>query len=83
MIVDAKDERRHKSSCGETVLEDFYGQSIRLSLVEYMRPELPFEGLEKLVQAIKQDISNAEKLGESNEPNVLEEKAWVASDAEA
>jgi len=48
-----------------------------------MRPELPFEGLEKLVQAIKQDISNAEKLGDSNEPNVLEEKAWVASDVKA
>jgi FAD synthase len=35
------------------LLGDLYDQSIRLSLVEYLRPELPFEGLEKLVAAIK------------------------------
>ena len=53
LIADLKDERRHQSSCGETLLGDFYYQSIRLSLVEYLRPELPFEGLAKLVAAIK------------------------------
>ena len=53
LIADLNDERRHQSSCGETILGDFYDQSIRLSLVEYLRPELPFEGLEKLVAAIK------------------------------
>jgi FAD synthase len=53
LIASEEDKRRHQSSCGETVLGDFYDQSIRLSLVEYLRPELPFEGLEKLVAAIK------------------------------
>ena len=47
-------EHRHASSCGETLLEEFYDQPIRLTLVGYLRPELPFEGLEKLVAAIKQ-----------------------------
>ena len=53
LIANPEDKRRHQSSCGETILGDFYDQSIRLSLVEYLRPELPFEGLEKLVAAIK------------------------------
>ncbi|MGK3736774.1 MAG: FAD synthase [Bacillariaceae sp.] len=47
-------EHRHESSCGETLLGEFYDQPIRLTLVGYLRPELPFEGLEKLVAAIKQ-----------------------------
>ena len=47
-------EHRHASSCRETLLGDFYNQPIRLTLVGYLRPELPFEGLEKLVAAIKQ-----------------------------
>ena len=47
-------EHRHASSCGETLLGEFYDQPIRLTLVGYLRPELPFEGLEKLVAAIKQ-----------------------------
>lgn len=53
LIANPEDKRRYQSSCGETILGDFYDQSIRLSLVEYLRPELPFEGLEKLVAAIK------------------------------
>ena len=53
LIANPEDKRRYQSSCGETVLGDFYDQSIRLSLVGYLRPELPFEGLEKLIVAIK------------------------------
>jgi FAD synthase len=53
LIANPVDTRRYQSSCGETLLGDLYDQSIRLSLVEYLRPELPFEGLEKLVAAIK------------------------------
>lgn len=79
LIADPKDKRRHKSSCGESLLGDFYNQTIRLSLVGYLRPELPFEGLEKLIEAIKQDIANAEQLGDGNENSIQEEKTWVAS----
>jgi FAD synthase len=32
-----------------------YNQWIRLSVVGYLRPELPFEGRDKLVLAIKDD----------------------------
>mmetsp|Transcript_89257 Transcript_89257/g.182053 ORF Transcript_89257/g.182053 Transcript_89257/m.182053 type:complete len:188 (-) Transcript_89257:427-990(-) len=80
LIASVGDERRHQSSCGETLLGDFYDQSIRLSLVEYLRPELPFEGLEKLVAAIKKDISDAERFCEKNDSRVIKEKEWVASD---
>mmetsp|Transcript_20134 Transcript_20134/g.43824 ORF Transcript_20134/g.43824 Transcript_20134/m.43824 type:complete len:205 (-) Transcript_20134:1308-1922(-) len=80
LIANLGDDRRHQSSCGETLLGDFYDQSIRLSLVEYLRPELPFEGLEKLVAAIKKDISDAENLGRGEDPKTIEEKEWVASD---
>jgi len=80
LIAPRDSEHRHQSSCGETLLGEFYGQTIRLTLVGYLRPELPFEGLEKLVAAIRQDISNAERLGEGKELVTIEEKKWVASD---
>lgn len=68
---------RHASSCGETVFQDFYDLPIRLTVIGYLRPELPFEGLDKLIAAIKRDISDAERLSESNDLAILEEKAWV------
>jgi len=37
-----------------------YGNMCNLSIVGYIRPELPFEGLDKLVEAIKNDIGVAE-----------------------
>lgn len=83
LIAPASDPRRHASSCGETVLQDFYDQSVRLSVVGYLRPELPFEGLEKLVVAIKNDIATAEKLGSATatDSHALQECDWVKSDA--
>jgi hypothetical protein len=84
LIAPPHDERRHKSSCGESLLGDFYDQPIRLSVVGYLRPELPFEGLEKLVAAIKKDISDAEQLGEDDDEKssrAATEKEWVASNA--
>mmetsp|Transcript_18201 Transcript_18201/g.28331 ORF Transcript_18201/g.28331 Transcript_18201/m.28331 type:complete len:191 (+) Transcript_18201:61-633(+) len=53
---------RTASMCGETVLRDFYGEKIWLSVVGYLRAELPFEGLDKLRSAIKHDIVNSEAL---------------------
>jgi len=81
LIAPPKDARRHASSCGETLMGVFYDQPIRLSVVGYLRPELPFEGLEKLVEAIKNDIVNAEQLGESSDKKVTDEKEWVASES--
>lgn len=79
LIAPSQDERRHKSTCGESILGDFYDKPIRLSVIGYMRPELPFEGLEKLITAIKKDIVDAELLGDGTDPKTLEEKEWVAS----
>jgi len=79
LIATESDPRRHASCTGETLLEDFYDLTCRLSVVGYLRPELPFEGLEKLVEAIKQDIVNTEKLGESHDPVAIQEKEWVRS----
>jgi riboflavin kinase len=80
LIAPANHERRHASSCGETIFQDFYNQPVRLSVIGYLRPELPFEGLDKLITAIKQDIRNTEKLSTSQEEFVLVEKQWVDSD---
>jgi riboflavin kinase len=78
LIAPPSDERRHKSSCGETVLRDFYDEPIRLSVVGYLRPELPFEGLEKLIEAIKKDIVDSERLGDKGNNELAEtEKSWV------
>lgn len=77
LIASSTDERRHKSTCGETVLREFYGETIRLSVVGYLRPELPFEGLEKLIEAIKNDIEQSERLCESTDTAVIEERDWV------
>ena len=80
LIASEDDPRRHVSSCGETVLQDFYDQKIKLTVVEYLRPELPFEGLEKLIQAIKNDIVQAvNKAADSGNQVAANEKEWVAS----
>lgn len=78
-IAPESDPRRHASTTGETLLQDFYDQTCRLSVVGYLRPELPFEGLEKLIEAIKNDIVEAEKLGDSNNPAPAGERNWVGS----
>jgi hypothetical protein len=80
LIAPENDERRHASSCGESVLGDFYGHKIRLSLVGFLRPELPFEGIEKLITAIKKDIADSDALGNGTDEMTLEEKAWVSSE---
>lgn len=82
LIASDDDPRRHASSTGETILYDFYDTTIRLSIIDYLRPELPFEGLDKLIVAIKQDISNTqiiskELLNDHNKPN--QEISWVQS----
>lgn len=78
LIAPTSDPRRHASSCGETILMDFYDQPCRLSVVGYLRPELPFEGLEKLIEAIKNDIAQTEQLAETGDETTDREKEWVA-----
>ena len=78
LIAPTDHPKRHSSSCNETLLQDFYGETIRLSVVGYLRPELPFEGLEKLTQAIKKDIADAERLGASTDDALaVREMSWV------
>lgn len=84
-IADKGNPARTASMCGETVLRDFYDEKIWLSVVGYLRAELPFEGLDRLRLAIKQDIVNSEALcneylrkhGDSDES----ESSWVLNAA--
>ncbi|GKY96113.1 hypothetical protein MPSEU_000571700 [Mayamaea pseudoterrestris] len=78
IIAPPMHQQRHASSCGETIFsQDLYDRPIRLSVVGYLRPELPFEGIDKLIDAIKQDIVHSERLAESLDEDVLMERAWV------
>lgn len=40
--------------------EDFYGKTLKVLVVDYIRPERSFESLDELIKAIDQDISEAE-----------------------
>ena len=80
LIANSNSLCRRKSSCEETVLNDFYDQQLRLALVGYLRPELPFDGIENLILAIKNDIKQAEVFCDGSGEFVTTEKAWVASD---
>lgn len=77
-IAPSSDPRRRVSSCQETVLTDFYDRPIRLSVVGYLRPELPFDGLGALIEAIKNDIATSERLAEGKDSWTMQEKEWVA-----
>jgi riboflavin kinase len=79
LIAAATHPQRHASSTGETLFGDFYGKTIVLSVVGYLRPELPFEGLEKLTDAIKKDIADAEALAGQSNSTTLAERDWVGS----
>jgi riboflavin kinase len=80
LIAPAMHPKRHASMTGETQFQDFYDKTIILSVVGYLRPELPFEGLEKLTAAIKKDIINSERLaGEESNPTTIAEREWVRS----
>lgn len=80
LIAADDDPRRHTSSCGETLLQEFYDQTIRLAVVEYLRPELPFEGLPKLIAAIKNDIAVSVQKAAAQESVATQEKEWVAGE---
>jgi hypothetical protein len=82
LIAPRDHPHRHSSSCGETQLQDFYGEPVRLSVVGYLRPELPFEGLEKLTDAIKGDIVEAARLGGSPDALGAREREWVEGRSE-
>lgn len=77
LIAESTHPRRHASSTGETMFGDFYDTTIVLSVVGYLRPELPFEGLEKLTLAIKKDIQDACTLAKEENATNKEEREWV------
>jgi riboflavin kinase len=80
LIAPAMHPKRHASMTGETQFQDFYDKTIVLSVVGYLRPELPFEGLEKLTAAIKKDIINSERLaGDESNSTTIAEREWVRS----
>ncbi|KAL3808650.1 hypothetical protein ACHAXA_006637 [Cyclostephanos tholiformis] len=79
LIAPPTHPRRHASSTGETEFRDFYDRTIVLSVVGYLRPELPFEGLEKLTEAIKGDIVESERLAGVYDSTTLNERGWVES----
>eukprot|EP01083_Nonionella_stella_P157380 510938_1 len=74
---------RAASACNETEFDNLYNFAIRLSIVGYLRPELPFEGLEKLVEAIKNDIVQTELMCDRDNKLTAGEKDWVSSDQDA
>ena len=77
LIADSNHPLRHASSTGETLLGDFYDSTIVLSVVGFLRPELPFEGLEKLTIAIKKDIEDSCRLAQEETTTNMQEKEWV------
>ena len=62
LIAPGDHPSRNTSACGETQFDDLYGETMRVSIVGYLRPELPFEGLDKLIEAIKDDIVKTEEI---------------------
>lgn len=75
---------RNISACGETQFRDLYHETMRVSIVGYMRPELPFDGLEKLIAAIKGDIVKTEQFCDDETNAVVgAEKDWVLSAQDA
>ncbi|KAF9813900.1 hypothetical protein SFRURICE_008055 [Spodoptera frugiperda] len=58
--------------------KDFYGSQLKIGLVGYLRGEKNFNSLEELINEIKQDISNAEKLLEQPDAqNIKNDKYFV------
>lgn len=84
LIAPAGHPSRNISACGETQFRDLYHETMRVSIVGYLRPELPFDGLEKLIAAIKVDIVKTEQLCDDESNAVVgEEKGWVLSAQDA
>ncbi|KAG5684662.1 hypothetical protein PVAND_013880 [Polypedilum vanderplanki] len=58
-------ENKHKSMETHILhnfMGDLYGHILKVCIVGYLRPEKNFDSLEALIDAIKKDISDAEKL---------------------
>lgn len=83
LIASSEHPLRQSSDCQETHFPDFYGSYLRLSIIGYLRPELPFEGLNKLIDAIKKDIAQTEMLADASNVVNTEERKWVESDEES
>lgn len=51
--------------------KDFYGSHLKICVIGYLRPEKNFGSLNALIEAIKQDIENANKRLDEEEAKVL------------
>jgi riboflavin kinase len=83
LIAPPDNPSRHISVCGETQFQDLYNETMRVSIVGYLRPELPFDGLDKLIVAIKGDIAKTEEFCDDESSSVVgSEREWVLSSSE-
>ena len=58
-----KEKTRHPIQIETYIMnfnEDIYGEACKTNFLEYLRPELKFESVEKLVAAIGKDVKDAE-----------------------
>jgi len=83
LIASPEDPLRNSSACEETLFHDLYNETMRVSIVGYLRPELPFEGLDKLTLAIKGDIVKTEELCDGEGEVLVGERCWVESSSDA
>ncbi|XP_075984520.1 riboflavin kinase isoform X1 [Anticarsia gemmatalis] len=58
---------------------DFYGSNLKICLVGYLRGEKNFSSLDDLIEAIKQDIANAEQNLEQPQAKTLQTNNFFAN----
>jgi riboflavin kinase len=78
-ICAPSDPHRGASRCGESQMPDFYGRTVRLAVCGRIRDELKFEGLDKLVEWIKNDIKVTEEKCGSEGEGCWGEREWCRS----
>ncbi|XP_013166192.1 PREDICTED: putative riboflavin kinase isoform X1 [Papilio xuthus] len=55
---------------------DFYGSNLKICVIGYLRPEKKFDSLNDLIEAIQQDIKNADAKLDEYEAKVLKEHKY-------
>ncbi|KAJ8711747.1 hypothetical protein PYW08_008701 [Mythimna loreyi] len=58
---------------------DFYGSNLKVSLVGYLRGEKNFNSLDDLIEAIKQDINNADEALELPEAQLVKNNTFFVN----
>lgn len=55
---------------------DFYGSHLKVSLVGYLRGEKNFSSLDELIEAIMQDINNADSKLEQPDAQIIKAHSY-------